>query len=205
LGICFALNKADAQIYKKFSFIKENLKSILNRNSFFFMKGKNMDLQFLKFWSDAVRQSAAMQTMGDEISRWMKGDIKETDELYAFFRKHYGLEQGTDAFKDYENQIKDLVENFQKSFKELLPMLGVVPKVKYDQLLQQYSDLKEKVARLEENLKNLEKRISGKAPDQPESLEVFDKMIKAQTDQFQKIMNTFSEISGLKTPEGEKK
>jgi hypothetical protein len=164
-----------------------------------------MDLQFLKFWGEAIRQSNAMQILGDEISRWMKGDIKETDELYALFRKYYGLEQGTDAFKDYGSQLKEAAENFQKSFREFLALMGVVPRSVYDQLLEQYADLKQKVAGLEENLKNMEKRFSGNAPDQPKAAGVFDEMIKAQTDQFQEIMNTFTEISGIKTPKDGKK
>jgi BMFP domain-containing protein YqiC len=164
-----------------------------------------MDQQFLKFWGDAIRQTSVMQTLGEEISRWMKGDIKETDELYAFFRKHYGLDQGTDAFTDYESRLKEMAVNFQKSFHELLSMLGVVPRSEYDQLLGQYAELKQKLAGLEENLKMMEKRFAGNASDQPKAAGVFDEMIKAQTGQFQKVMNTFAEISGIKTPEHEKK
>jgi oligoendopeptidase F len=176
---------------------------VINQN--FFTKGKNMDLQFLKFWGEALRQSTTMQTMGDEISRWMKGDIKETDELYAFFRKQYGLEQGTDAFQDYENQLKDLVGNFQKSFKELLPMFGMVPKSEYDQLLQKYEDLKKKVSGLEEALKELAKKLSGNRSGQLNAAGMLDEMVKVQTDQFQKIMNTFADISGLTARKDEKK
>jgi hypothetical protein len=164
-----------------------------------------MDLEFFKFWTDAMRQSTAMQTLGDEVSRWMKGDIKETDELYALFRKYYGLEQGTDMFKDYENQLKDLVGNFQKSFNEILPMLGVVPKIQYDNLLQQYDDLKKKVAGLEDALKELEKKLGGSASNQVKTAGAFDEMIKTQTEQFQNIMNTFADISGLTAHKDEKK
>jgi hypothetical protein len=162
-----------------------------------------MDLQFLKFWGEALRQSTTMQTMGDEISRWMKGDIKETDELYAFFRKQYGLDQGKDMFKDYENQLKDLAGNFQKSFKELLTMLGVVPKSEYDQLHQQYDELKKKVLDLEKTLKDLGKRFNGNVSGKTGDAGVIDEMIKAQTDQFQKLMNTFADISGLMVPKDE--
>jgi hypothetical protein len=164
-----------------------------------------MDLDFLKFWSDAIRQSTAAQTLGDEISRWMKGDIKETDQLYALFKKYYGLDQGTDVFKDYENQLKELAGNFQKSFKELIPMLGVVPKADYDQLLRQYDDLKKKVAGLEEALKGLERKLSGNAPDQSKTAGVLDEMITTQTEQFQKIMNIFADISGLTAPKNQEK
>ena len=159
-----------------------------------------MDLQFLKFWTDAIRQSNTVQTLGDEISRWMKGDIKETDELYALFRKYYGLELGKDAFKDYENQLKELIGNFQNSFKEFFQMLGVVPRAEYDDLLRKYENLKKKVAGMEEALKELEKKLGVNAPNQPKDAGMFDEMIKAQTEQFQKIMNTFSEISGIISP-----
>jgi len=164
-----------------------------------------MDLQFLKFWGEAIRQSNTMQILGDEISRWMKGDIKETDELYALFRKYYGLEQGANEFKEYENQLKELVGSFQKSFNELLPMLGLVPKSEYDNLLKQYKDLKKKVVGLEDALKELEKKLGGNAPLLTNAAGVFDEMVKVQKDQFQNIMNMFSEISGIKTPKDENK
>jgi hypothetical protein len=164
-----------------------------------------MDLDFFKFWSDAIRQSTPMQALGDEINRWMKGDIKETDELYTLFRKYYGLEQGTDAFKDYENQLKELIGNFQASFKELLSVFGVVPRSEYDQLLQQYENLKQKVAGLEEALRELEKNQGGNAPDQTKVAGVFDEMVKTQTEQFQKIMKGFTEVAGFTAPKDEKK
>ncbi|MCU0598303.1 MAG: hypothetical protein MUE70_03470 [Desulfobacterales bacterium] len=164
-----------------------------------------MDINFLKLWSDAIRQSTPMQTLGDEISRWMKGDIRESDELYALFRKYYGLEQGADVFKDYENQLKGLAGNFQTSFKELLSILGVVPKSEYDNLLEQYDALKKKVAGLEEALKALEKKLGGSPQNQAKAPGVFDEMIKTQTEQFQNIMNTFADISGLTARKDEKK
>jgi hypothetical protein len=164
-----------------------------------------MDLQFLKFWGDAIRQSSTVQKLGDEVSRWMKGEIKETDDLYTLFRKYYGLDQGTEVFKDYENQLKELVGDFQKSFKELLPMLGVVPKTEYDQLLQQYDDLKKKVAGLETALKEMGNRLSSATPGQTAGAGAFEQMIKAQTEQFQKMMNAFTEISGQMDPKDKKK
>jgi len=161
-----------------------------------------MDLQFMKFWTDAIKQSAAVQTLSDEVSRWMKGEIKETDELYALFRKYYGLEQGSAVFADYETQLKEMAGNFQKSFKEFLSVMGVIPKSEYDLLHEQYEELKKKVMGLEKTLKDLEKQISGNAADQPKNAGALDEMIKAQTDQFQKIMTAFAEISGITSPKG---
>jgi hypothetical protein len=41
--------------------------------------------------------------------------------------------------------------------------------------------------------------------DTPKAGGALDDMIKTQTEQFQKIMNTFADISGLSAPKGEKK
>lgn len=168
-------------------------------------KGNIMDLELLKLWMDTIKQSAANQTLMDEFGRWMKGDAKESDELYGLFRKYYGPKQGTDAFEDYENQLKEVLENFQKSFKELLSILGVVPKSEYDQLHQQYEALKEKVAGLEEKIESLRKSFNKDAPEQAGGAGALDEIIKAQTDQFAKLMNSFTGISGAKPSKDEKK
>ncbi len=164
-----------------------------------------MDLDFLKLWSDAVRHSAAMQTLADEIRRWTKGDIRQSDELYRLFQKYYGQAQGTDGFNESKDPLKNLAENFQKTFKELLEMWGVVPRSEYDDLRKKYDDLKKKVAALETALKDLEKKLGGGAPGQINGADVFDDMIKTQSAQFQKIMNAFADISGITASIDEKK
>ena len=152
-----------------------------------------------------VKQSVANQSAADELGRWMKGDIKESDELYSLFRKYYGMGQGTGALKDYESQFKETMKNFQASFKEFLPILGVVSKAEYDHLHRQFEELKEKAAGLEKEVESLRKRLSGNPEDPAETAQAFDQIIKTQTDQFQKLMNTFTGMAGIPAQKDEKK
>jgi hypothetical protein len=166
---------------------------------------KFMDLELIQLWMDAIQQSTAKQDLMDEFGRWMKGEAKETDELFGVFRKYYSLQPGTDAFTDYGNQLKEVMGNFQTSFKELLSILGVVPKADYDRLRHEYEAIKEKAAGLEEMVESLRKKSGKHAADGSEKANPLEDLIKAQTDQFSKLMNSFAGISGTGTSQNEKK
>ena len=151
-----------------------------------------MDKHFLEFWGNFLINAAKGQKQLEDMSKWMQQGFKGFDELTAMFRKFYGLEHMEKDTFDYMETWKKASEDFQKSFKDYLRLMGVVPKEEHLTLVKKYEELKEKVAFQEDTIRNLRMLLDEKkAEPQGEVVKGFQEIIEKQTEQFQETMETF--------------
>lgn len=152
-----------------------------------------MDKHFLEFWGNFLINAAKGQKQIEDISKWMQQGFEGFDELTAMFRKFYSLEHMEKDTPAYMETWKKASENFQKSFKDYLRLMGVVPKDEHLALVKKYEELKEKVAAQEETIKHLRMLLEEKKVEmQGELVQGFQEIIEKQSEQFQETMETLS-------------
>jgi hypothetical protein len=154
-----------------------------------------MDRQFLEFWGNFMLNAAKGQKQLEDMAQWMKGGFTGSQELTSMFKKVYGLNQVAKESPDYLKMWAGAQENFTKSFKDYLAMLGVVPRDEYLALVKKYEELKEKSASQEETIRHLRMLLS-QAKMEEEHQEVanqFEELAKKQGEQFQKLMESFGQ------------
>ena len=151
-----------------------------------------MDKNFLEFWGNFLINTAKEQQRMEDLSKWMQQGFKGFDELTAMFNKFYGLEQTKKDTPAYMETWKKASENFQKSFKDYLRLMGVVPKVEHLDLVKKYEELKEKVLAQEETINHLRLLLEEKKTESQEKLvHGFQELIEKQSKEFQETMETF--------------
>jgi uncharacterized coiled-coil protein SlyX len=152
-----------------------------------------MDRHFLEFWGNFLINVAKGQKQMEDMSKWMQQGFEDFDELTGMFKKFYGLEHMEKDTPTYMETWKQASENFQKSFKDYLRLMGVVPKDEHLALVKKYEELKEKVADQEETIKHLRMLLEEKKVEtQGELVQGFQEIIEKQSEQFQETMETLS-------------
>jgi hypothetical protein len=154
-----------------------------------------MDRHFLEFWGNFLINVAKGQKQMEDMSKWMQQGFEGFDELTGMFKKFYGLEHMEKDTPTYMETWKQASENFQKSFKDYLRLMGVVPKDEHLALVKKYEELKEKVAAQEETIKHLRMLLEEKKVEtQGELVQGFQEIIEKQNEQFQETMETLSKF-----------
>jgi len=154
-----------------------------------------VDKQFLEFWGNFLINAAKGQRQLEDMSKWINQGLEGFDELTAMFTKFYGLEHMEKDSPDYMATWKKASEDFSKSFKDYLLLMGVVPKDKHLTLVKKYEQLKEKVASQEETIKHLRMLLNAKkAQAQGDIAKEFQDLIEKQSEQFQETMETFGRL-----------
>lgn len=150
-----------------------------------------MDKRFLEFWGNLFLNVAEGQKRLSDITKWIDQGFRGFDNLQAMFRNYYGLEEER---PDYAEMWKKAEADFQKSLKDYLSLLGVVPKDEHVALVKKYEELKEKSAAQEETIRHLRMLLEEKGVDQAKVIGGFEKMIAEQGEQFRELMKSFSEF-----------
>ena len=150
-----------------------------------------MDRHFLEFWGNFLINAAKGQKQLEGMSKWMEQGFEGFDELTTMFRKFYGLEDMEKNTPAYMETWKKASENFHKSYKDYLRMMGVVPKDEHLELVRKYEEIKKKVAAHEETIKHLRMLLEEKkAETQGEFVKGFREILEKQSEQFQETMET---------------
>ena len=162
-----------------------------------------MDRHFLEFWGNFLINVAQGQKHLEDMSQWMTQGMKGFDELTAMFRRHYGLEHMEKDSPDYMATWKKASEDFSKSFKDYLLLMGVVPKDKHLTLVKKHEQLKEKVASQEETIEHLRMLLGEKkAGAQEDVVRGFQQIIEKQSKEFQETMETLGNFIKKDNKEG---
>jgi phage tail tape-measure protein len=152
-----------------------------------------MDKNFLEFWGNFLINAAKGQKQMEDMSKWMQQGFEGFDELTVMFKKFYGLEHMEKDTPTYMETWKKASENFQKSFKDYISLMGVVSKDEHLALVGKYEELKEKLAAQEETIKHLRMLLEEKKVEtQGELVQGFQEIIEKQSEQFQETMDTLS-------------
>jgi hypothetical protein len=150
-----------------------------------------MDKHFLEFWGNFLINAAKGQKQLDDMSKWMQQGFKGFNEFTDMFKKFYGLEHMEKDTSSYMETWKKASENFQKSYKDYLHMMGVVPKDEHLTLVRKYEKLKEKIAAQEETINHLRMLLEEKKVEtQGKLVQGFQEIIEKQSEQFQETMET---------------
>ncbi len=150
-----------------------------------------MDKRFLEFWGNLFLNVAQGQKQLSEITKWIDQGFSGFENLQAMFRNYYGLDEERPDYYELWNKAE---ADFQKSFKDYLSLLGVVPREEHVALVKKYEELKEKSAAQEETIGHLRMLLEEKGVDQAKVMSGFEKMIAEQGEQFRELMQSFSEF-----------
>ena len=150
-----------------------------------------MNRHFLEFWGNLLINAAKGEKQMEELTQWISQGLKGFEGLNAMFRKFYGLNKMNEGSPDYQKAWKNAADDFQRSLKEYLNLMGVVSKAEHLSLAGKYEDLKKKAADQEETIKHLRMLLDEKGIAQGEVPKGFQDLIKKQTDQFQDLMKGF--------------
>jgi hypothetical protein len=169
-----------------------------------------MDKNFLEFWGNLLLNAARGQKQLEDLGEWMHQGLKGFEDITALFRKIYGLEKSGELRPDYLELWNRAGEDFNKSYKDYLNLLGVVPREEYLALVKKYEELKEKAASQEETIQHLRMLLSDvKGAGYEKVTGQFDDLLKNQSEQFQKLMNNFERVftkgSGAEDKQRDKK
>ncbi|MCK4533886.1 MAG: hypothetical protein KAT81_00060 [Syntrophobacterales bacterium] len=159
-----------------------------------------MDRQFLQFWGDFFTNSAKGQKQMEDMTKWMQQGFKGFDDLTALFQKTYGLDHLSQSGDDYLKMWGEAVKDFEKSFKDYLSFLGVVPKQEHLFLVEKYEELKEKVASHEETIKHLRMLLDKRVMDQGTVPDGYQDLIKKQTSEFQELTESVGQFFKTEAP-----
>lgn len=159
-----------------------------------------MDKHFLEFWGNFQLNAAKGQRQMEDMSEWMKQGLRGFEDLTAMFRKSYGLEDMTEGTNAYLKSWKKAAEDFQKSSRDYLDLMVMVPKDEHLELVEKYENLKKKVADQDETIRHLRMLLEEKGTNQGEATKGFEDLLKRQNRQFQELMESFSNFIKKETP-----
>jgi hypothetical protein len=161
-----------------------------------------VDEKFLEFWGNFLINTAREKKRADDITSIMQKSITGFNEMFAtglseltpMFRKFYGLDKLSEQSDDYSTLTKKAVDDFQKSFKDYMSMMGVFPRDDYLALVEKYEKLKEKCADQEETIRHLKMLLGAKSGEQNEAIKSLQEIAKDQSELFQKMVKDFSKF-----------
>jgi geranylgeranyl pyrophosphate synthase len=148
------------------------------------MDEKNLEILW-RFFLNAAKGQKGL----DDLMRMSRKGFKGFEEMASMFRKFYGLENLEKDAPEYMRAWEKASEEFQKSFREYLNIMGVIPKDDYLEIVRKYEDLKKKVADQEETIRHLQLLLGKKSIDQGETTKVFQDLMKKQSEQFMEMMD----------------
>jgi hypothetical protein len=165
-----------------------------------------MDRHFLEFWGNFMLNSARSQKQVEELTEWVRKGFSGFEELTSLFKNIYGLEETATGSTASVNAWKKAQEDFMKSMRDYLNLLGVVPFDEHAALVRKYEDLKEKIASQEETIRHLKMLLSeSQGANAAEVTQHFDELIRKQSDQFQNLMDGFNRLFQKEQPSQESK
>jgi len=153
-----------------------------------------MDKQFLEFWGNFLLNAAKGQEQLEDMTQWFREGFKGFEQQMSLFRKCYGLDRESKSSPNYMEMCSKAASDFQNSYKELLGLMGLVPKEEYLTLAEKYEALKEKLTSQDETIRHLKMKSTVRDIDQGEVAKGFETLMKNQAEQFQEVMKSFGQL-----------
>ena len=153
-----------------------------------------VDKKFLEFWGTFLLNAAKGQEQLEDMTQWFREGFKGVEQQMSLFRKCYGLDREPESSPNYMEMWSKAASDFQNSYKELLGIMGSVPKEEYLTLAEKYEALKETLASQDEMIRHLKMKGTAGDIDQGAVVKGFEALMKNQADQFQKVMKSFGQL-----------
>ena len=151
-----------------------------------------MDRNFYEFWGQLFTNLSKGQKQIEDFRKWFGQGLVGYEPLNAMFRKAYNLEKFEEGSPDYMEFWKKSVETFQKSFRESLALMEVVPKKEYETLAHKCAALEKTVAEQEETIRSLRRLMSEEGLGSPAALDDLQDLMKKQHNQFQDLVKNMA-------------
>ena len=152
-----------------------------------------MDRNFYEFWGQMFLNLAKGQKQIEDFRKWFGQGLMGYESMNAMFRKAYGLDRIEEESPDYAEIWKKSVETFQKSFREGLSLMEVVPKGEYEKLAQKCAALEKTTAEQEETIRTLKRLLTEEASGAPAAaLEDLQGLLRDQQTQFQELVKNMT-------------
>ena len=152
-----------------------------------------MDRNFYEFWGQMFLNLAKGQKQIEDFRKWFGQGLMGYESMNAMFRKAYGLDRIEEESPDYAEIWKKSVETFQKSFREGLSLMEVVPKGEYEKLVQKCAALEKTTAEQEETIRTLKRLLTEEASGAPAAaLEDLQGLLRDQQTQFQELVKNMT-------------
>jgi hypothetical protein len=160
-----------------------------------------VDEKYLEFLGNLFLSAAKNRKQMEDFIQLSRQGFKGIEEMSALFRRFYGLENIEKDAPEYIKTWQNATEEFQKTFREYLAMVGYVSKEDYLSLVEKYEKLKKKVADQDETIRHLQMLLCDKSVDQGETVKVFQDLVTKQSEQFMEMMNTVGQYFQKKDPD----
>jgi hypothetical protein len=164
-----------------------------------------MDKNFLEFWGNLLINAAKGQRQLEDVTKWVAQGLKGLENFSDLFRKSYGLDGMKEDSPQYLKQWQHAAGEFQKSFKDYLGLMGVVPREEHLDLVQKHEELKKRIADQEETIKHLRTLLGQRDSSQETVTQTFQDLMNKQAVQFQELMKNLGQISRTSPSSKEKK
>lgn len=149
-----------------------------------------MDEKFLEFIGQLFLNAAKGKKQYEDMLNLGRKGMAGFEEMTSMYLKFCGLAPSGKKTDEYLETWNRASEEFRKSFKEYLNLMGVVPKEDYLKLVKRCEELKSRAADQEETIRNLQVLLGEKGTDQGETAKVFKELMEKQSEQFVEMMKT---------------
>jgi len=150
------------------------------------------DPNFLEFWGNYLIAVARGQKQLEDLPRWIRQGFQGLEDLTVTFKNCYGLEQLQSNTPAFTEAWKKATADFRKSFKETLGLFGWIPEEEHRELAEENQRLRQEIAQQETAIRRMRLLLDEKGLDQTKTLEVFQDLIKKQSDEFQKLITNLT-------------
>lgn len=149
-----------------------------------------MDKNMLKFWASLLNSAAESQEAMENMNKLMTQGLHSSAEMQQMFMKFYFPENKQQASPPLENAE----QSFQEAYKRFLSLFQVVPKTEYEALEKRYQALQETTRKQEDTIRELKKRIAASGVETLDASKDFQEIMRSQSEQFQNLMESFSNL-----------
>jgi uncharacterized coiled-coil protein SlyX len=151
-----------------------------------------MDKNFLEFWGNMMLNAAKGQEQMDQMSKWIQQGFTGMSGINDMFNRFYGIKPKKTEMETLLETQQEAFSNFNKSFEDFLAMFDLIPRKKYQEMVDKYESEKKRVESLKETIGHLETMSDNNRSFQEDALDKFNKIVNKQADQFKKLMEDFN-------------
>lgn len=152
---------------------------------------------FFKFWAEFFRQTAAGQQRVTNMADWIQSGCPQNNALADLLRNCYGLPAARTSGGDLWQKT---VTEFLAAVNTYAPLWGWVPLARYDRLKRKTEGLERKIAAQERTIQQLDELLNEKGLGHAALMTRFQNLINDQTQAFDELMQTITEINVADEP-----
>lgn len=157
-----------------------------------------MDKNLLEFWGNAFLTAAKGRKQLEEISKMTKNGLWGMPDMTDMMSIFPGMDAFAKASNEYLKIFTKTNEEVQRSIKDFLALMDLVPRKDYLDLLEEFEAYKKSVE--EKGKGNMGKMLADEMSLQTQGLRSFEELMRNQTKQFQDLMSNFTKIVSQPQP-----